>query len=222
MEQKIRVGIISDNHIFLNGLHSLTSGLGRYEVVLKSSNKDRLLQVFENPDKDGPELLIISTDEIGMDIELSIASLKGMYRDVKVLLMSTYNNHYNIVKALKYGANGYISRNCGVQELHKALLSVYYTEIYYNESFTGLRISMPDRHLLEAFSNITALEREALSLFATELSYKEIADAMNTSIEIVEAYRDLLFEKFKVKSRVGLVVWAYAIGELPMATKKVS
>ena len=53
------------------------------------------------------------------------------------------------------------------------------------------------------------------------MSYKEIAETMNTSIEIIEAYRDLLFEKFKVKSRVGLVVWAHAIGELCLNKKVV-
>lgn len=221
MEQKIRVGIISNNQVFLNGLCKLTDNIGRYEVVLKSHNDESLLKVFKNPEQNAPELLVINTDEIGMDVELQIASIKGLYPEVKVLVMSNYNNQYNIVKALKYGANGYVARNCDVHELHKAMLSVYYTDIYYNECFTGLKLSLPDKNLLESVSNITMLEREALALFATEMSYKEIADTMNTSIEIVEAYRDLLFEKFKVKSRVGLVVWAYAIGELAIHKKVV-
>ena len=39
---------------------------------------------------------------------------------------------------------------------------------------------------------------------------------MNTSLEIVEAYRNILLEKFNVTSRVGLVVWAHAIGEISL------
>lgn len=219
MEQKIRVGVISDNFVFLNGLCKITASHGRYEVVLKSNSKERLLNVFENPEEEGPELIIISTDEMCQDTELMIAGIKAVYPHGKVLIMSNYNNQYNIVKALRYGANGYLSRGCDGQELHRALLSIYYTDIYYNESYSGVRIGMSDRYILENVTNITELEREALTLFATEMSYKEIADTMNTSVEIVEAYRDLLFEKFKVKSRVGLVVWAHAIGELSISRK---
>ena len=213
------MGVISDNFVFLNGLCRIIDSLGRYEVVLKSNTKERLLNVFENPEEEGPELMVISTDEMNQDTELMLAGIKAVYPQAKVLIMSNYNNQYNIVKALRYGANGYISRGCDGQELHRSLLSIYYTDIYYNETYTGIRIGMSDRYILENVTNITELEREALSLFATEMSYKEIADSMNTSVEIVEAYRDLLFEKFKVKSRVGLVVWAHAIGELSINRK---
>lgn len=220
MDSKIRVGVISDNRIFLNGLKKLISEIGRYEIVLSNGRKDELIRVYDSPENE-PELFLINVDEMSADTELLISTIKGVYPNVKVLLMSNYNNHYNILKALKYGSNGYVARYCNVNELHKALLSVYYTDVYYNESYKGLKLAMPDRHLIDAITNITELERDALALFATEMSYKEIACSMNTTIEMIEAYKELLFEKFKVKSRVGLVVWAYAIGELNMQKKAV-
>jgi two-component system invasion response regulator UvrY len=214
MEHAIRIGLISNNQIFLNGLYRLIDNIGRYNIVVKCHSNEELSQLLKKPGEQSPELLVINTDEIGGETELQIAGVKAQCHNAKVLLMSNYNNQYNIIKALKCGANGYVARNCDIGELHKAMLSIYFTDLYYNESFTGFKLSMMDRSFLENMSDITPLEREALSLFATEMSYKEIADAMSISIEIVEAYRDLLFGKFKVKSRVGLVVWAFAIGEL--------
>jgi two-component system, NarL family, invasion response regulator UvrY len=221
MEHAIRVGLISNDQIFLKGLYRLIDNIGRYDIVVKCRSNEELLQLLKAQEKQVPELLLINTDEIDEETEMQIAGIKARCYNAKILLMSNYNNQYNIVKALKCGANGYVARNCDIDELHKAMLSVYFTDLYYNESFTGFKLSMTDRSFLENMSDITSLEREALSLFATEMSYKEIAEAMGTSVEIVEAYRDLLFGKFKVKSRVGLVVWAFAIGELSIQKKVV-
>lgn len=213
MEQKIKIGIISDNYIFLSGLSRSLEKTGRYEVALKSGVEGKLLRVFDK-EEDIPELFVLHTEELNADTALSVSALKGFYPTGKVLLMSGFDNQYNLVKAFKYNANGFIARNCGLEELHRSLLSIYYTGIYYNEAYGNLGLYFTDAALLDAMTNITDLEREALGYFATELSYKEIADAMNTSIEMIEAYRDLLFQKFNVKSRIGLVVWAYAIGEI--------
>lgn len=214
MDSNITLGVYSDNNIILNGITKLIATLDRYELICSCNNETG----FEKCTlKDGnPDLFLLNidiTDRAWIDL---IGAIKEQSSDTKVLIMSKYNNKYNIVKALRYGANGYVDMGCSLQELHKALLSVYYTDVYYNHDFIGKTLPPTDKDLLESLTQITHLEKKALCLFASELSYKEIADELNVSAEFVEAYKHLLFEKFNVKSRIGLVVWAHAIGELKM------
>jgi|GEM_PF-7106417 len=216
MDHSITLGVYSDNSILLNGITKLVATLDRYDITCACTSESG---IEECTSKDGlPDLFLLNvdiTDAAWVDV---IGTIKQRSSDTKVLIMSKYNNKYNIVKALRYGANGYVDMGCSLQELHKALLSVYYTDIYYNQDFIGKWMTPTDKECLEALAQITNLEKKALTLFASELSYKEIASELNVSAEFVEAYKQLLFEKFNVKSRVGLVVWAHAIGELKVVS----
>jgi DNA-binding CsgD family transcriptional regulator len=57
--------------------------------------------------------------------------------------------------------------------------------------------------------NLTDKETDFLKLICTDLSYKEIADRMNLSPRTIDGYRDNLFFKLKIKTRVGLVIYAF-------------
>ncbi len=214
MDSNITLGVYSDNSIILNGITKLIATLDRYELICSCNNETGFEKCTLKDDT--PDLFLLNidiTDRTWIDL---IGAIKQRSSVTKVLVMSKYNNKYNIVKALRYGANGYVDIGCSLQELHKALLSVYYTDVYYNQDFIGKTLPPADKDFLESLTQITHLEKKALCLFASELSYKEIANELNVSAEFVEAYKQLLFEKFNVKSRIGLVVWAHAIGELKM------
>jgi DNA-binding CsgD family transcriptional regulator len=70
------------------------------------------------------------------------------------------------------------------------------------------------KHLVNNFNRqaqgvkLNSRELEFLKLAGTELTYKEIADQMCVSARTVDGYRDQLFEKLQIKSRVGLVLYA--------------
>ncbi len=220
MERKIRLGIVCDNQIFHRGLVMSIATMERYNIVISSSS-DSSLKSFVN-EEDMPELFLVCVGNSSLeDMEAHINSIKIMYPAVKVLLMSNYNNQYSVAKAFKYGANGLIAKSCTENELHRALLSIYYTDTYYHDGYEGIRFDITNAAMLELTTDITDLERTALSYFATEMSYKEISETMNCSLETVEAYRDLLFDKFNVSSRIGLVIWAHAIGELHVSRKAI-
>jgi DNA-binding CsgD family transcriptional regulator len=61
---------------------------------------------------------------------------------------------------------------------------------------------------IKNFINLNARELEFLKFACTEMTYKEIAEKMYLSVRTIDGYRDALFEKLSVKSRVGLVLYA--------------
>jgi DNA-binding CsgD family transcriptional regulator len=63
---------------------------------------------------------------------------------------------------------------------------------------------------------LTDIEIEFLKLASTDLTYKEIAMQMKLTTRVVDNYRDVLFEKLDVKSRVGLAIYAVKNGILQL------
>jgi len=100
-------------------------------------------------------------------------------------------------------------------ELHKAMDTLMQKGYYYSDLLTGKLIHSlhdKDNNSNSALSKLTEKESQFLSLCCSELSYKEIAEQMYISPRTVDGYRDKLFEKLDVKSRVGLVLFAIKNG----------
>lgn len=213
MDHKITLGLYSNNDIFLNGISSLLNDMEKYQILVKCVGKgvdDCMPEDLEQI----PELFLLHIDMTENKWREVLSALKQKSSNTKMLIMSKYHNKYNVVKAFSFGANGYIDCNCSIEKLHKALLSIYYTNVFCEDIDCIDRLQSIDKELLESVTQLTNMERKALSLFASDLSYKEIAESLNVNLQFVEAYKQILFEKFNVKSRVGLLIWAHAIGEL--------
>ena len=90
--------------------------------------------------------------------------------------------------------------------LRLAIKRVSRGEVYYPEFVTRLLLNTVNQQDEEV--KLNGRELEFIKLASTELTYKEIADQMSISVRTVDGYRDSLFEKLQVKSRVGLVLYA--------------
>ncbi|MFT3979040.1 MAG: response regulator transcription factor [Ferruginibacter sp.] len=142
--------------------------------------------------------------------------LRTHHPDIKVLVLSMYDTDSAIITMLKNGAKGYILKDSDPMQLKTALHDVIHKGYYYSELVNG-RLIHAINHLGEektAGSDIQLSEREKdfLRYSCTELTYKEIADKMYVSPRTIDGYRDALFEKLHMKSRVGLAVYAIKNG----------
>ncbi len=205
---------LADDHVLLRkGLASLVQGLG-YTVVLEVDNGQDLV------DKLGTG---IDPDLVLMDINMPVKDgyeatrwIKENKPDVKVLALSMYDDESAIIRMLKNGAKGYVLKDIEPAELRTALDAVINKGFYYSEIVTGKLIHSINRSDDEAVNgNIAKLndrEIEFLKLASSELTYKEIAEQMHLSPRTIDGYRDGLFEKLNIKSRVGLVLFAIKHG----------
>jgi DNA-binding NarL/FixJ family response regulator len=141
--------------------------------------------------------------------------LKEHHPDIKVLALSMYENENAVIGMLRLGVRGYVLKDIRKQELEQALSSLTSKGYYYTELVTGklihalnsLHEEKPGSPLKELVS-LNQRETEFLKLACSELTYKDIADKMCLSIHTIDGYRNALFEKLNVKSRVGLVMYA--------------
>jgi DNA-binding NarL/FixJ family response regulator len=203
---------LADDHIVMrNGLASLLRDMG-YTILYEADNgKD----FIEKTHKERlPDVALLDINMPKMDGYETAAWLKENFPEVKVLALSMYDDDAAIIRMLKNGAKGYVLKDSNIADVKSAIDSVLSKGYYYSELVTGKLIHSinhldePDHASIKEMLKLNAREIEFLKLACTEMSYKEIAEKMFLSPRTVEGYRDSLFEKLKVKSRVGLVLFA--------------
>ena len=200
--------VLVDDHVLLrNGLASLVTNLD-FDVILECSNGKELTEQLDP--KNLPDLILMDINMPEMDGYETTLWMKKNYPDVKVVALSMYDEENSIIRMIKNGARGYILKDTRPQDLHHALNSVLTKGFYYSETVTGKFIHKI--HNEEADIKLKPTEIEFLKLAATEMTYKEIAQKMILSPRTIDGYRDQLFDKLKIKSRVGLVIYAIKNG----------
>jgi DNA-binding NarL/FixJ family response regulator len=210
----ITVGIVDDHALFREGLVNLLSEYEIIEVLFEARNG---LQMHEQLHKyETPDVILMDINMPGMNGHEATAWLKVHYPLVHVLALSMYEDDMSIIKMIRGGACGYILKESNVQELVRAITSIKENGYYINEVVSGRLIKTlhgtADDNVNAAHKLLTTRELEFVRLSCSDLTYKEIADAMKVSPRTVDGYREAVFEKLQVKSRTGLVLYAIKTG----------
>ena len=210
---------LTDDHIMLRkGLAGLVESLG-YKVVLEADNGEdfiRKLSISETPD-----LVLMDINMPKMDGYETTLWIKKNRPEIRVLALSMLDDDNSIIRMLKNGAKGYVLKESEPEELKKAIDSIVNRGFHYSEIVTGKLVhSINSLDNNNGHSNIllSLNEREIqfLKLATSELTYKEIASEMHLSPRTIDGYRDALFEKLQVKTRVGLAIYAIRKGIVPI------
>ncbi len=219
MNTDIKVVLVDDHALLRNGLASLITNLG-YKVLYECSNGKQLVDKVDKNDL--PDLILMDINMPEMDGFETAGWLKKNYPLINVIALSMYDDEISIIRMIKNGARGYILKDTNPNELKEAIESVMSKGFYYSDLVSG-RLVRSIRDDDEDENNNRKLvmglnERliEFLKLAATEMTYKEIAEKMHVSPRTVDGYRDELFERLNVKSRVGLVLFAIKNGIVHM------
>jgi DNA-binding NarL/FixJ family response regulator len=133
---------------------------------------------------------------------------------IHVLALSMFDEDIAVIGMLKAGAGGYVLKESSPAELYRAISEIKEKGIYLNEMVSGKMLK--NFHAQDAKPgdtiHLTERETEFIRYCASELTYKEIADKMKIAPRSVENYRENLFDKLQMKSRVGLVLFAIKNG----------
>lgn len=210
-QQTIRIGIVDDHTLMRDGLLNLLAEYDDIEPLFKAANSDEL-ETCLLPD-DLPDIVLMDINLPGKNGHELTRWMKDKYPTVKVLALSMYEDEKNIIGMLKSGADGYMLKECKVQELVRAIQITIQHGYFINEVVSGrLMRNVKDDNIKLSDVILTPREKEFIALCCSELTYKEIGDKMNVSARTVDGYREALFIKLELKSRTGLVLFAVKNG----------
>jgi len=212
---KPSVALVDDHVLLRNGLANIIHNFQSHDILFEADNGRQCVAKLEA----GliPSIVLLDINMPEMDGYSTAMVIKSRFPQVKVLALSMYDSENSIIRMLRSGARGYILKDSDPGELQQALLDVQQKGYYHSEMITSRLIRLVNdldnpEGQLQQMIHLNEREIEFLKLSCTELTYKEIADRMGVSPRTVDGYRDMLFEKLPVKTRVGLVLYAIRSG----------
>jgi DNA-binding NarL/FixJ family response regulator len=214
---KIRVAIVDDQQLFRKAIADLLAGTEGFELVADSGNGreflDALAQLPHLPD-----IVLVDLDMPEMNgVELN-EQLHSRYPSIKTIILSVFNQERFISKMIDAGANGYLEKNCSIEELVTAVQTVHKTGFYFNATcVNALRHAYSYRskkitNVNNIHFDLTEREQEILELICSEHTNAEIAEQLSISVRTVEGHRNNLLLKVGCRNTAGLVTFAITRG----------
>lgn len=208
---KKTIAIVDDHLLIAQAIKGIISDFANFEVIYVCEDGKELIN---NINKKG-----ILPDIVLLDISMPIMNgfdtakwLQDNHPEVFIMVLSMQTDELSVTKMVKNGAKSYILKNTNAKELEMALNTMLEKGYYYPQWAETIIYTNIHKPKSETKDRLSDREKEFLKYVTTELSYKEIAELMNCSPRTVESYRDNLFEKLDLKSRVGLAVYALKNG----------
>jgi len=206
--KKIQVAVADDHSLLRQALAKLINSFENFAVLFEANNGNEIKSKLGKHII--PDIVLLDVNMPDMDGYETAQWLHTNFPQVKVLALSMFSDENIIIRMLKLGAKGYILKNAEPEELKEALNSVLEKDFYLSEYISGKIVSGLNKDLDRPDDRVTLSEKEKelLRWICSEMTYKDIAAKMFVSPRTLDDYRNNLFEKLKVKTRVGLVLYA--------------
>lgn len=207
---KISIAIVDDYVIFRDGLKVGLTSDDNFDVVMEAGNGEELLQKLEET---VPDVILMDLKLPVMDGIEATKIVKSKYSNIKVLVVTMYDDEKFIIHMMENGANGYLLKDTDAAEMRRAIYAVHETGYYFNDvvSKALLKRLVMKGNLKPSFNNdIEFSERElqVLKLICEEKTAPEIGKELFLSHRSVENIRQRLIEKVGVRNTAGLVMFA--------------
>ncbi len=208
MERK-KIILVDDHVVVRSGLKELIEKLGPYNVVVEFDNGRLLVESF--PFAESPDLIILDHEMPEMNGTQVVEWLHKNKIKVPVLLLTLTDDESLIIRLFRMGIRGYLHKNCSASSLRQALTDIFLAGYYHDEMFfKALTGETSEEPRLPVPCSLNDREMEFLRLVCDEheYTYEQIASMMNAHRRTIDKYRESVFEKFGVKSKTGLVLYA--------------
>ena len=201
-ETQIKIIIADDHSIFMEGISALISS-DKILIIANCKNGQEVLDTLKNTKAD----LVIS--DINMPVMDGITltkKLKKLYPEIKIIILSMYEEKYIIKKAIAAGADGYMSKNLGKEEILTVIERCMKGEKYISKSTTKFKQQIT-KITNTKLTNIplTNRENQILQLIMKEMANGDIALRLDISKRTVETHKKNMMLKLGVKNTVGLI-----------------
>jgi len=201
MKNKLKIIIVDDHQIFGEGFCSLLE-----------TNNYNVKRVFQDPVKALNYLRTNNnTDIVFSDINMPkinginlIEEIKNINDQIKVIIISMYSEKSIIKEAFKKNADGYLGKNCSIDDIKKAIQNSFSDKKTKNLFVKNESVNVTDSLSLKY--KLTKREKEIIANILRQKSNSEIGEILSISKRTVETHRKNIMLKLEVKNSIGIAV----------------
>ncbi len=204
MTKNIRVLLVDDHILVLDGLQARLELEGNIDIIATASNG---LEALEKAKQTQPDLILMDVSMPVLNGLEATKRFKVEQPNVKILMLSMHNDKEYILSLVQSGANGYVLKDVSSEELVQAINTVYQGGTYFSSGASDSLFSLASSTPCE---ELTKRETAVLKELAIGLSNKEIAQALNISVRTVETHRQNIKNKLDIHTSAGLIKYALA------------
>lgn len=206
MIKKIRVLLVDDHMLVLDGLQARLELEGNIDVIATASNG---LSALEKAQETQPDLVLMDVSMPVLNGLEATKRFKAEQPSVKILMLSMHNDKEYILSLIQSGANGYVLKDVSSEELVQAINTVCQGGTYFSSGASDSLFSAAPPPPKEN-EELTKRETSVLKALAAGLSNKEIAQTLDISVRTVETHRQNVKNKLDIHTSAGLIKYALA------------
>jgi two-component system nitrate/nitrite response regulator NarL len=214
---RIRLLLVDDHPIVLDGIKSHLCAQPEFEVVADASNGQDALRKAKLT---LPDVVLMDISMPHMNGLEAMSHLRKQVPEAKVLVLTMHESKEYIAQIIRLGARGYLLKDCSPAELVQAIKAVHAGEVYFSPAVSRVLVEeMVDGKPAVAapvLLPLTERERQVLSLIAEGLLNKQIADRLGIGVRTIETHRERIMRKLDIHTVAGLTKYAIAQGMTSM------
>jgi DNA-binding NarL/FixJ family response regulator len=206
----IKVAIADDHKIFRDGIKMALSGKKFLKIVWEAEDGKDLMHKMRLK---LPDVLLMDIRMPEMDGVNAISLLRKEYEDVKVIVLTMYDDQEMITKMMEMGANAYLTKTTDPEEIYNAILTCMNDDFYFNDLVNKavlrrLQQKRPAKAFFPNAVNFSEKELKILRLIADDKTTEEISKEVYLSPRTIETIRQNMKTKVGAKTIAGLVMYA--------------
>jgi DNA-binding NarL/FixJ family response regulator len=213
MNQSIKIALVDEEPLFLEGLSLLLSGCPVIQIVIKAISGRILFEKLERRSPgDFPQVVLLDVQTEPMSTFELIKCLTKRYKELRIIVLSSQFQQNMLGYMIGMGVSSFLPKNASLDILTEAIETVNRTGLYLRSQDQQMFISYIQKQLTKrsalSTEKLSEREQEVLCLICQEYTNAEIADKLFLSKRTVESHRQRIISKTGVKNTAGLVVYA--------------
>lgn len=221
MKSKIKIILADDHSVLRAGLKLLLNNEVDFIVIGEASDGEEALSLLQTTPAD---VLILDLSMPNMGGLECIKEIKSRGYDIKVLVLTMYDDEQYIKEVMRSGALGYVEKQALDTELFVAVKTVAKGQRYLNPHnaeilLTSLLTDSPKENTGNPYTLLSSREREVLKLLVRGHSMSHIGELLCLSVKTVDTYKTRLMDKLGCTQKSQLVEYALKYGLLPVISE---
>ena len=214
MNSQIRIALIDDEQLILEGVKMLLSSEQNISVVSTSATGPVFLETLENiAPQEFPDIALVDVQMQPMNGFELVEILKEKYPDIKIIILSSHYKTTILGYMVKLGVSAFLPKNSNRNAFIEAITMVYKNGIFFTPEDHQMILSYMNsptkkRTLFEMDDELSDREKDVVKLICQECTNNEIAEKLFISPRTVESHRQRIVEKIGAKNTVGIVIYA--------------